>query len=117
MPLKEIINKSRRGKSLSRISYYVRTYGSPVVAIAILALLSGNLAATARMKSTLDELLDHGLVEMAPQKAVADWVDKNGIGHRIETPRMQGETDKELTTRHVSTVEAFHAALPSEWSK
>lgn len=117
MHLKEIRNKSRRGKAASRISYSVRSYGSPVIAIAILVLLSGNLAATARMKSTLDDLLEHGLVEMAPQKAVADWVDEHGIGHRIETPRMQGEADKELAARHVATVEAFHAAFPSNWNQ
>lgn len=106
--------KSRRGQAVSSVWFYVKNYGSTVLAATILALMAANLSATSTMKAALDDLLKTGLVEAAPQSAMTEWTDANGIQHTLQTPRMPREEDSVLAARHGDAVRAFIEAFPTE---
>lgn len=91
------------GKALAN----VKAYGSLLIGVGILAVVVGNLAATSRVRATLDKILEYGVVEPTPQLSVTEWVDRRGLIHRITTSRRLGESDIELELRHADAVETF----------
>ena len=104
--------KSWRGRGFSLVRYYVKHYGSPVIAAAILVLIASNLSATARMRVLLQDILSSGVVQSGAQEAYAEWDTDTGISCRIVTPRNPRESDAAHAKRHADAVRAFSEDFP-----
>lgn len=112
MAVAEKSGKIGWGKALSSIRKGVKTYGSPIVAVAVLVIVAGNLAATARVRFSLDQLLAVGIVASKPQEAITEWTDERGLVHRITSARGPSDTDAILRARHDELVAAFLLSFP-----
>jgi hypothetical protein len=97
---------------LSRVREGMRTYGSPLLTLAILFVVAGNLAATSRVRSTMEQLLERGIVQQAPQDGATTWTDAHGLVHEVRTPRAQHEEDAAWSVRHRQIVAVMLEAFP-----
>lgn len=104
--------RSWRVPRLSSIYKWMKSYGSPTVACAILVLMAGNLSATARMHVLLEDLLRSGVVAVEPQMTMTEWTDARGLLHRITSTRSPEDTDDTLRARHDEVVESFLETFP-----